>query len=177
MKATLQGFWLRGVNIFVAWMALGSEPALRAQQNTGELNFGVRAKVEPAVFKTERNARVAQGGRKIFAMLQVQQRGSMEKLVKSVDAEMIAREVSRQLELRGFERAKPKQKPEIVITAEYGRDHLPNPYLGEERTDDGQSGASTVTLGPNAIAQLMKQKSVGFEEKLQRASYENCSSK
>lgn len=144
----------------------------QAQQNTAELNIGVRAAVEPAVFKTERNALVAKGGRKLFSMLQVQQRGSMEKLTKPVDAEMIAREVSRQLELRGFERAKPKQKPEIVITAEYGRDFLPNPYLGEERTDDGQSGAATVTRGPSGSGKLMKESAVGFEEKIQRASYE-----
>ncbi len=121
--------------------------SLSAQQNTGEITIGVRTAVEPAVFAKERQALVAQGRRKLFAVLQVQQRGSAEKLAKPVDAEMIAREVSRQLELQGFQRTQPKQKPEIVITAEYGRDMLPNPYLGEARTDDGQSGAATVTRG------------------------------
>ena len=171
MNAMTPG-WRRGVVAMLAVATVLLGVPLGAQQNTGEINIGVRTKVEPAVFPKERKALVAQGRPKLYAILQVQQRGSIAKLAKPVDAEMIAREVSRQLDLQGYQRTQPKQKPEIVITAEYGRDVLANPYLGEARTDDGGSGAPTVTLGGDALAQLMRQKAVGMEEKLQRASYE-----
>jgi hypothetical protein len=172
MTITRPGGTKRGWGWFFLAVGMVLTAPLPAQQNTGELNVGVRTKVEPAVFPKERKALVAQGGRQLYAILQVQQRGSIAKLAQPVDAEMIAREVSRQLDLRGFRRTQPKQKPDIVITAEYGRDVLPNPYQGEARTDDGMSSAPTVTLNGDALGQLMRQKEFGMEEKIQRASYE-----
>ncbi len=167
-RAAGQGNWGLIFGALVLCSSLG------AQQNTGEIDIGVRTKIEPAAgFAKDRKELVAQGRPKLYSILQVRQRPSGEKLAKPVDAEMIAREVSRQMDLQGYQRTPPKQKPEIVITAEYGRDMLPNPYLGgAEIINDSQGNAPSVTLGGDALAQMMREKRTGMEAKIQKASYE-----
>ena len=161
-----------GVMIFALSAPLGT--SLWAQQNTGELDVGVRTEVEPdAKFAKKIKDQAPAPRPRLYAILQVQLRPNQEKLVKPVDAEMIAREVAYQLDLQGFQRVKPKQKPEIVITAEYGRGMLPNPYLGgAAMIHDIQGDAPSVTLGVDALKQIMREKTAFVEQKIQKASYE-----
>ena len=174
MKTVTPRVWLRGVSaFFVAGLTLFFSP-LRAQQNTGELDVGVRTTIEPAAkFEKKPKGQVTPPRPRLYAILQVQQRVGPEKLVRPVDAEMIAREVAQQLDQQGFHRVQPKQKPEIVITAEYGRGMLPNPYLGGDQVlDDAGTGLPSVTPSGFGFNQLMAQKTNGYEGKLQKASYE-----
>lgn len=161
-----------GAVIFAMNALMG--PSLLAQQNTGELDVGVRTEVEPqAKFKKKVKGQPLVPRPRLYAILQVQLRPNQEKLVKPVDPEMIAREVAHQLDLRGFQRVLPKQKPEIVITAEYGRGMLPNPYLGgASMIHDIQGDAPSVTLGVDALKQIMREKTAFVEQKIQKASYE-----
>jgi hypothetical protein len=162
------GGWRR----VLVWCALALP--LAAQQNTGELDVGVRTEVEPqAKFDRKTKGQPPAPRPRLYAILQVQLRPNQEKLVKPVDAEMIAREVAHQLDRQGFQRVQPKQKPEIVITAEYGRGMLPNPYLGgATMIHDIQGDAPSVTLGADALKQIMRQKTAFVEQKIQKASYE-----
>lgn len=162
------GGWRR----LLVWCALALP--LVAQQNTNELNVGVRTQVDPAAkFEKKKKGGPEKPKLRLYAILQVQLLPTQEKLVKPVDAEMIARELARQLDVQGFQRTQPKQKPEIVITAEYGRGMLPNPYLGgASMVHDIQGDAPTVTLGQDALKQMMAEKAPGIEAKIQKASYE-----
>lgn len=173
MKTVTSRAWLCGVSAFSVLCVALLVSSARAQQNTGELDVGVRTTIEPdAKFDKKVKGKPTPPRPRLYAMLQVQQRASFDKLVKPVDAEMIAVEVARQLDLQGFTRVKPKQKPEIVITAEYGRGMLPNPYMGDPAIESLDNGVPTVTHGADALKQLMRQKTPGFEAKLQKASYE-----
>ncbi len=50
---------------------------------------------------------------------------------------------------------------------------LPNPFLGgASMLHDVQGDAPTVTLGQDALKQMMAQKTAGMEAKIQKASYE-----
>jgi hypothetical protein len=161
-----------GVVIFAASALMG--PGLLAQQNTAELDVGVRTQVDPdAKFEKKIKGEPPAPRPRLYAILQVQLRPNQEELIKPVDAEMIAREVAHQLDLQGFQRVQPKQKPEIVITAEYGRGMLPNPYLGgASMIHDIQGDAPSVTLGVDALKQIMREKTAFVEQKIQKASYE-----
>lgn len=175
MKTVSLGLRLSGVGTFLAVVAVLFFPALRAQQNTGELDVGVRTTVDPDIkFNKKAKAEVAAQPRpRLYAILQVHQRVGPEKLVKPVDAEMIAREVAHQLDLQGFHRVQAPQKPEILITAEYGRGMLANPYLGGDQViENPETGMASVTPSGLGYAQLLRQKTHGYEMKLQKASYE-----
>ncbi len=173
MKTVVLRAWWRGVGAFSVIGLTLLFSSLRAPQNTGELDVGVRTIIEPdAKFDKKVKGKPVPPRPRLYAMLQVQQRTSFDKLVKPVDAEMMALEVARQLDLQGFKRVQPKQKPEIVITAEYGRGMLPNPYMGDPAIESLDNGVPTVTHGADALKQLMRQRAPGFEAKLQKASYE-----
>jgi hypothetical protein len=175
MKMNTPGLRRWGVNVFLAVSVVLACRDLHAQQNTGELDVGVRTTVDPdAKFDKKAKAETAAQPRpRLYAMLQVQQRIGPEKLVKPVDAEMIAREVAHQLDLQGFHKVQPPQKPEIVITAEYGRGMLSNPYLGGDQViENPETGMASVTPSGLGFVQLLRQKTLGYEAKLQKASYE-----
>jgi len=143
-----------------------------AQENTGELNVGVRSQIQgwPKASKAEA-ARHAEETRKLtYGILQVSEIPSVEKLVKPVDALAVAQELERQLAAQGFVKMKPKTKPDIVITAAYGRGWLPNPYQSETATNLTGDGPPTVSI--TDMSQLIRQKQFNYEEKLQRANYE-----
>jgi len=148
--------------------------SLPAQQNTGELDVGVRTQVDPdAKFEKKIKGQPPAPRPRLYAILQVQLRPNDQPLVRPVDPEMIAREIAQQLDAQGFRRTQPKQKPEIVITAEFGRGMLPNPYLGGDQVlDNPETGLASVTASGLGFLQLMRQKTVGYEGKLQKASYE-----
>lgn len=147
---------------------------LLAQQNTGELDVGVRTQVDPdAKFEKKIKAQMPAPRPRLYAILQVQLRSNDQPLIRPVDPEMIAREIAQQLDAQGFRRTQPKQKPEIVITAEYGRGLLSNPYLnGDQVLENPETGMASVTASGLGFLQLMRQKTVGYEGKLQKASYE-----
>jgi len=161
-----------GVVIFALSAPLGT--SLWAQQNTGELDVGVRTQVDPtAKFEKKIKGQKPEPRPRLYAILQVQLRPNDQPLVRPVDPEMIAREIAQQLDAQGFVRTQPKQKPEMVITAEFGRGMLPNPYLGGDQVlENAETGLASVTASGLGFLQLMRQKTVGYEAKLQKASYE-----
>lgn len=54
-------------------------------------------------------------------------------MIAPVDARSLARDVKVALGQQGFVEVKPGQKPELIITVNYGRGFLPNPYLIDDR--------------------------------------------
>lgn len=127
----------------------------------------------------------AQG--RIYTVLTIQQISAWQKLVPPVDVNALLRQVHQSLAAQGFQPAKARQPPEIVLTVEYGRDWLDNPYLGDPGDPSPVNGVTSVT-GLNGSAhpleklpnqtltgapvQLMNHIGRGVEARAQKAGYE-----
>ncbi|MEO7797767.1 MAG: hypothetical protein ABIY47_08595, partial [Opitutaceae bacterium] len=130
--APLPTRWLR---LLVTLIGLGSL-AQSASGQPADLQIGVRSGIDQSEKnKRDRDSAYANDPAKrlrLFLLARVSQEtvGSNEKLLKSVDARLLAKQVTQQLESQGFRPIGPKQKPEIIITVKYGRGQLmSNPYL------------------------------------------------
>jgi hypothetical protein len=112
-------------------------PIARSQENTTNLDIGVRSGIDlDEHHKRKADFVYAQDISKhacVYLLASVMPHPSIGSLVREVNALAIAKEMNRQLEAHGFHAVEPGQKPQIVITVEYGRGWLPNPY-----TDDDQ---------------------------------------
>ena len=163
-----------GLALGAGWFAAFS--SLTAQVT--ELNVGVRSNAEgwPDVTKANAATRAEKTRSQTYAILSVSQAEAEngDKLVKPVDAMVVAQELDRQLLLQGFVKTAPKTKPEVLITGEYGRGFLANPYQTAFRNpgDIEVGGMQTVNISGADLGQLMRQKENGYEAKLQKAGYE-----
>ena len=157
----------------------------RAQVN--ELDVGVRTKVtdKSNIYAGKTRSAPGTGGHsKLYGILSVEEIKSEYKLVKPVDEAMILHALSAEMNKNGFKLYAPGQKPDIIITASYGRGELENPYIrdGGETGGDGRAGAftgatndsgATTSVITGAFAQqLIDEKTPGYQAKLQKASYE-----
>lgn len=122
----------------------GLSPVVRAQGN--ELEVGVRTKIidkEHIWTKTNKAAPGTGGHGKIYGILAVAEIKSPYELVRPVDESMILQTLSAEMNKNGFELYQPGQKPDILVTASYGRGELQNPYIrgAGETGADGRAGA------------------------------------
>jgi len=107
----------------------------------------------------------------IYFLATVTPHPSVGPLVREVDAIPIAKELDRQLKLQGFVPVTPGQDPQIVITAEYGRGWLPNPYADNSTGADHNNLTNRdPVMPPWFLKELFP--SVGEEMKRQRADEE-----
>jgi hypothetical protein len=149
-----------------------SLPLVKGQQNAGETRVGVIAGIDETVKKARLKNPAAFSEKQLkgsYTLALVRELPNLdgEKFAVPVDAEAIARKVAKELDHQGFWRAKPPQTPDFVITVDYGRGTLPNPYTGT-------SGEPVDNLSDTqAIGMLRQHKNyVGLEEKIQRAGQE-----
>jgi hypothetical protein len=145
---------------------------VKGQQNTGDTRVGVIAGIDETVKKARLKNPAAFTEKQLkgsYTLALVRELPNLdgEKFAVPVDAEVIARKVGKELDRQGFWRAKPPQPPDFVITVDYGRGTLPNPYTGTP-------GEPVDNLSDtHAIGMLRQHKTyVGLEEKIQRAGYE-----
>ncbi|MBS0632725.1 MAG: hypothetical protein JSS11_12490 [Verrucomicrobia bacterium] len=149
--------------------------ALLARAEVDQLRVGVRASVDYKGMKkpTDEQLREAKEHQRIYIIAQVKQiemPSKPDKLVKPVNELALANELRATLARNGYTEATTGgPKPEIVLLVDYGRGWLPNVYLGEATETGSIDGASTFVP---SFKQLMDQKTPGYEEKIQRASYE-----
>jgi hypothetical protein len=145
---------------------------VRAQQNLGEMDGGLDINVRAGIDNAEKDKRdhdpaYGQDPTKrlrLFFLARVQEEKNGENLVKPVDAATIAKELTAQLKAQGFRPVQPNQKPEIVITAKYGRGMLSNPYA---RGGGGPQPTDLSTTPPLSVWTIYKHP-VGLAEKQQR---------
>lgn len=144
----------------------------RGQQNTGDTRVGVIAGIDETVKKARLKNPAAFTEKQLkgsYTLALVRELPNLdgEKFAVPVDAEVIAKKVAKELDRQGFWRAKPPLTPDFVITVDYGRGTLPNPYTGT-------SGEPVDNLSDTrAIGMLRQHKNyVGLEEKIQRAGQE-----
>ena len=111
-------------------------PLARSQENTTNLDIGVRSGIDldehhrrkaDAVYAKDISRHAS-----IYLLASVMPHPSIGSLIREVNALAIAKELNRQLEAHGFRQVEPGQKPQVVITVEYGRGWLPNPYSDDD---------------------------------------------
>ena len=160
--------------------------AAAAHAQVNELDIGVRTKVtdKEAMWAHKTKSADVGGHSKVYGIYSVDQIKSDYRLVKPVDEKMILQVLSEELNKNGFTLFTPGTKPDILITASYGRGELENPYIrdGGETGGDGRAGAftglsndsgATTSVITGAFAQqLIDEKTPGYQAKLQKAGYE-----
>lgn len=147
-------------------------PAARAQSE--QMDIGVRATVVDKPAKSAGKPDLAEAGEygKVYAILTVQMISSELKLVKPVDAHVLMGQVQHELDTHGFRPVVRGLKPDILITVQYGRAWLRNPYLGDAQTHQTQAdGAPTNTI-TLATKTSPRSTTAGFKSKTQKAEYE-----
>ncbi|MBS0663781.1 MAG: hypothetical protein JSR48_11000 [Verrucomicrobia bacterium] len=109
---------------------------------------------------------------KLYALVDIREAESALKLVRPVDERGVVVALHRELLKRGFRMIGPDQKPEIVLTVNYGRGALRNPYLADATVNDIMSDLPIATILGAWPTQLIKEREPGFEDKLQKANFE-----
>lgn len=107
---------------------------------------------------------------KVYYIISLKEIKLDDKLVRPVDESGMLDATKKELTARGFRQIRKGETPEIVITVDYGRGYLANPYMAGTSTDLGDP--PTVTITGAMPTQLLKQKEVGFETKMRRAQLE-----
>ena len=174
---------------------------LRAQEQQLEINVRTNV-VDKSIIWAGKSPKPGEGGHsKVYGILSVQEIKAEMKLVRPVNEQAIMELLSMEMNRNGFKLYAPGTKPDIIITASYGRGEVTNPYIkgsGEQGGSstlgdataaanapsalgytDGQhgnggndTGATAVTILGGFATQLMDEKSPGFEAKLQKAAME-----
>ena len=170
--------------LFVAHLSGANAPAA-AGGPAAPLSVGVRAAVVAKPTAPTDN-RDATGNERVYAILSVQLFPSEVKLVEPVDAHALLDEVCSQLDRHGFRPVEKGRKPDILLTIQYGRAWLNNPYFGGANDPQTVVGLSSLSA-PNGSAgmlhtanrdvtgswaELMSRMEHGTEAKLQEAGYE-----
>jgi hypothetical protein len=155
-------------------------PATHAEP--ARLLIGVRSGIDQAEKdKRDHDAQYAADPAKrlrlfLLARVSEEEAGSYEKLLKPVNARVLAEQVTKQLVSQGFRPVGPNQKPELIITVKYGRGQLmSNPYLDLDNlppTDPRKVGQHSNLSDSDRVGVQAHPNYVGLEEKRQRLKYE-----
>lgn len=147
--------------------------AARADQ-VDELEVDVRSAIvdKPAGLKKSETPEAGTHG-KVYGILAVQLIPTQDKMIKPVDAAKLLELVHHELQTHGFQPAPKGRKPEILLTVQYGRAYLNNPYFGDTQEVEYQAGNLPERhLGITDLTQSMKMKVAGMEAKTQKAEFE-----
>lgn len=124
------GFPAHFARALVAFSLLTAATCSLTAQELLEPLIGVRAKVvEPAPAKPGEGLPDTHG--KVYGILSVGLIQPREPLLKPVDSASLRSAVVRELSGHGFREFGKGEKPEILLTVQYGRSYLRNPYLDD----------------------------------------------
>ena len=114
-----------------------------------DLEIGVRSKVTDGMPKWNDGKTEADGGHPmIYGILAIKQVENVQRLVRPVDEKRVTSILMDTLDANGFREFLPGEKPEILITASYGRGEMTNPYI----RDTGAVGGATSSANPASRA-------------------------
>jgi hypothetical protein len=149
-------------------------PLARAQQGTPALEIGVRSGIDlNEHHKRKADVVYAQDISRhasIYLLASVSPHPSIGPLIREVNALAIAKELNRQLVAHGFRPVEPGRKPQIVITVEYGRGWLPNPYSESDAGKVHNNLTNSDKFQPWPISEIFP--SLAIETKRQKAAEE-----
>ena len=161
-------------------LALGLAVQLVASAHAQEMELGVRSGIDNAE-KAHRDKDAAYGADdrqrlRRYLLASIKEVKTDEKLVKPVDARAMAAELNKQLQAQGFHPVGPGEKPEIVITVQYARGMILNPYLDPDRLPIGDfrrgvRGPANLS-NTTPLGMVTHDSFVGLESKTQSLNYE-----
>jgi len=158
------------------WLAIGlglAAPAVPAAEMPTDagvpLSIDIRTSVDQRWRGFRKGGAVAHGKRYLLAS--VKDAAGAVPLVRPVNEGELLRLVRGELGKHGFQEITAAQKPEIVLTVNYGRGFLRNPHLEDAMVDETNSENTTIVT-ITSLAQLMRQREANFEEKVQKAQFE-----
>lgn len=164
-------------SILAGLSALALIPVVRADQAT-EFEIGVRSKVADPGLKSEFRDRDGKHG-KVYGILSIELIKQGEKLAKPVNAMALRDNLKTELAKRGFRQNKTGEKPDILLTVQYGRSWLKNPYMGDAQLSEVPvEGNGTIlnsenqVLGMGNINTMFRMSENGVEQKVQKNSIE-----
>jgi hypothetical protein len=112
---------------------------LSAFAQAPDLEIGVRSKVTDGMPIWNKEKTEAEGGHDmIYGILAIKQVENVQPLVRPVDEKRVTSILMDTLDANGFREFMPGEKPQIVITASYGRGEMTNPYI----RDNGEVGGA-----------------------------------
>ncbi len=152
-------------------LALASMPGAEAPPSDAgvPLSIDIRTSVDQRWRGFRKGGAVAHGKRYLLAS--VKEAAGAVPLVRPVNEGELLRLVRGELGKHGFQEITAAQKPEIVLTVNYGRGFLRNPHLEDAMVDETNSENTTIVT-ITSLAQLMRQREANFEEKVQKAQFE-----
>lgn len=142
-----------------------------AAQPTDEgvpLRIDVRSKVDDKWIGFRKLRTEAHGKRYYLAL--VKEVTSVEPLARPVDAAAMGRQLRAEMASQGFKEITVGEKPEIVLTVNFGRGYPRNPYTEDAMIDELTPGTPTSTVV--LPSQMMRQRSFDGEGRLQKAQEE-----
>ena len=163
-----------------AWVASTAFGAASVGQ-TEHMEIGIRSGIDKAEkAKRDKDPAYAQDDSKRlrrYFLASVKQVDTGEKLAKPVNARAIAAQLNHVLQQQGFRPIGKDEKPEIVITALYGRGLLINPYVNPDdlpRGDYRHGVRAPANLSDSVpVSSIVDHKTyVGLAGKTQALNYE-----
>lgn len=160
----------------LAGLVVSATPVLRAQMEIeqGDYEIGVRSGIDDAE-KHHRDNDHEYGDNesrhaRIYVLAAARQVASEERLWKDVDAKAMATAVKKQLNLQGFREAGKDEKPELIVTVDYGRGYLSNPYTDSmaDKSINNLSDSDRVEVWPShrSYHRLEEKRQAAAQEKL-----------
>lgn len=163
------------MKFFRTWLAIGlglAAPAVPAAEMPSDagvpLSIDIRTSVDQRWRGFRKGGAVAHGKRYLLAS--VKEAAGAVPLVRPVNEGELLRLVRGELGKHGFQEITAAQKPEIVLTVNYGRGFLRNPHLEDAMVDDATTGVPTATI--TSPKQAMRQRGFNAEARLQKAQFE-----
>ncbi len=125
-------------------------PAARAQDNQLEINVRTSV-VDKSIMWAGKAPKPGEGGHsRVYGILSVQEIKAEQRLIRKVDEQAILELLSTEMNRNGFKLYAPGTKPDIIITASYGRGEVTNPYMKGEGEQGGSSTVGAASAGANA---------------------------
>ena len=145
-----------------------------AQAQVNQLDVGVRSTVvdKPLAKPFDNLNPPAPEHGKIYGILSVSIIPEEKKTVKPVDAYKLLDLVRHELDTHGFHQVENGLKPQILLTVQYGRAWLNNPYYGDAQALETGVDAMPLRTITMATATPARQTEATFELKAQKAECE-----
>jgi hypothetical protein len=132
------------------------------------LNIDIRASVDQRWDGLRKGGAIAHGKRYLLAS--VKEVANDVPLLRPVNEFELVRLLRAELGGHGFRETVGQERPEIVLTVNYGRGYLQNPHFDGAMVDESNTGIMTSTV--ISAKQAMRQREPGFEQKAQKAQFE-----
>jgi hypothetical protein len=150
-----------------AALGLFAENAQKSETGRPPLHVEVRSSVDDLWNGTRKKKPEPHG--KVYYIMSLKAVESEKALKATVDEKALGAQLRQALSAQGFREMAADEKPDILLTVNYGRGFLKNPYL-PDGVDEISSETSVANI--SSADQVFAQRQIGYETKRQNAQLE-----